>query len=96
MFVDSFLSTEDFKIIRDYENTLRSAKDRANCSDAHSNLDLISRVIEDLRQQPLDKYVQIQNRIAENSARRIDQLQQLGNTETREEFAQLLGELIKD
>jgi hypothetical protein len=96
MFVDSFLPPEDFKIIRDYENTLQSAKDRANCSDAHSHLDLIGRVIEDLRQQPLDKYVQIQNRIAEKSAKRMDQLKRLENTETREEIAQLLGELIKD
>jgi len=96
MFVDSFLSPEDFKIIRDYENTLQAAKDRANCSDAHSHLDLIGRVIEDLRQQPLDKYVQIQNRIAEKSAKRMDQLKRLENAETREEIAQLLGELIKD
>ena len=96
MFVDSFLPPEDFKIIRDYENTLQFAKNKANCSDAHSNLDLIGRVIEDLRQQPLDKYVQIQNRIAEKSAKRIDQLKRLENTETREEIAQLLGELIKD
>ena len=93
---DSFLSTEDYKIVKDFETKIHNAKNITNNADPNLNLDLINNVIEDLKQQPLDKYLDILKTFQEKGNRRIEQLEQLGKGGTEEQLKKLFEEIFMD
>jgi hypothetical protein len=93
---DSFLPMDEFKIFKDIETTIYTVENVKPNSESSLDIDLINNVIDDIKQKPLDKYLEILKIIEEKRKRRIEQLEQLEKGGTEEQLKKLFEEIVMD